>query len=119
MEYPLHQLIQLGRLEIHISLSLISNPTIDVSLSGSKKGHCQRSLYDLVLRELKPRCSRAMHVSQEASLKRFFFLFVGVNLLYNYEFFLRAAFVEGLFPVAGDIPFICEFFGRQRLIKEI
>ena len=60
-----------------------------------------------------------MHVSQKASLKMFFFLFVGVNRLYNYEFFLRAAFVEGLFPVAGDIPFICEFFGRQRLIKEI
>ena len=95
-----------------------------MSWSGSKKGHCQWILYDLVLRELKPRCSRAMHVSQKASLKMFFSLFVGVNLLYNYEFFLRAAFVQGLFPVGGDIPFLflsysCEFFGRQRLIKEI
>ena len=35
MEYPLHQLIQLGRIEIHISLPLISNPNIDVSWSGS------------------------------------------------------------------------------------
>ena len=65
MEYPLHQLIQLGRLEIHITFPLISNPDIDVSWSGSKKGNCQWSLYD---------------------------------------FFLRAAFVLGLFPVGGDFP---------------
>ena len=36
-----------------------------------------------------------------------------------YYLFLRAAFVQGLFPVGADFPFTCEFFGRQHLIKDI
>ena len=36
-----------------------------------------------------------------------------------YYLFLRAAFVQGLFPVGADFLFNCEFFGRQHLIKDI
>ena len=34
-------------------------------------------------------------------------------------FFLRAAFVQGLFVIGVDFPFTREFDGRQHLIKEI
>ena len=36
-----------------------------------------------------------------------------------YYIFLRAAFVQGLFPVGADFLFNCKFFGRQHLIKDI